>query len=369
MISEYKFSAREVMLTILCMLPSLLLLYVPGYAAVEMGIDSWLMFVVFCVLDLLLCWVILKVRKMAPGKTAIGISREAFGEFGGAIIGFLFVVLFGFKAMLSFKQALDYINTSIQASIPFIYFAIPMILLLIYAQFKGPAVFVRVGNFVIWLTLASYFIIMVTAVKEFEINNLRPFLVNGLESVAGNIWRFFPWCGNIVFLLMFFDKVDVKKGFEKKILTAVGIAYGIVLALDVIFLGVFGVMAKFMTFSIMELSQYLSGMVFSNRMDTIIRLIWILSAFVRDVVFVYCFAESAAELIKKRQSKIWIVAATLLIILPELIFFENENVYFGFIMNNTSIICGALQYGLPLLLYAGLCVCRGNRMERERCMQ
>ena len=184
---------------------------------------------------------------------------------------------------LSFKQALDYINTSIQASIPFIYFAIPMILLLIYAQFKGPTVFVRVGNFVIWLTLASYFIIMVTAVKEFEINNLRPFLVNGLESVAGNIWRFFPWCGNIVFLLMFFDKVDVKKGFEKKILTVVGIAYGIVLALDVIFLGVFGVMAKFMTFSIMELSQYLSGMVFSNRMDTIIRLIWILSAFVRDV--------------------------------------------------------------------------------------
>ena len=72
-------------------------------------------------------------------------------------------------------------------------------------------------------------------------------------------------------------------------MTAVGIAYGIVLALDVIFLGVFGVMAKFMTFSIMELSQYLSGMVFSNRMDTIIRLIWILSAFVRDVVFVYCF--------------------------------------------------------------------------------
>ena len=349
-----KLKGKELFYLIIATLPPLLLLFIPNYAAIYVGIDSWSIFVLIAVIDVLFNFIAVRMGMLEPDKTVIGMSRYAFGNIVGTLFGMLFVLLFAFKSLMFFRQSLEYAFMSTYTLEPIYYFAVPMIMVLIYGQFCRTKTIARINNIAFWLMVAAYFFIMLSAVRNFEIKNFMPAFADGVSPILNALPHFFTWSGNGVILLMLFKRTEMKKGVTKYVTSAAAIAYAIVIVLNIVFIGVFGVISGFITSSVLELTMFLNSRVFFNNFDSIIRLIWIFSTFSRDCIFISCTVDALSELIKLRDKKVIRVVLPVLLTVPSIIWFGNEEMYFMTAMGISSYLCAAVQYGCVLLLYIGI---------------
>ncbi len=365
MAKNIKLKSKELFYFIIVTFPPLLLLFVPNYAAIYAGLDSWAIFIFIAVIDIIFGYIVARMGQMAPELTAVGMSRYVFGNAMGSVFGALFVILFGLKSMMFFRQSLEYVFMSTYTLEPIYYFAIPMMLVLVYGQICGTKAMVRLSNIVFWLMSTTYFLLMLSAVRNFDLHNMMPFFIDGTDTVVKGVPHFFTWCGNSVILLMIFNKTNVKRNTTSYIMAALGIAYGVIIALNVLFVGVFGVISGFITTSVLELSLFLSKQVFFNNFDSVVKLIWIFGAFIRDNVFISCTANAVSELIGTRQNKLIKLLVPFILTVPPIILFRNEETYFTAGMGISSAISGAVQYGAVLILYIGLIIKRRASVKRE----
>lgn len=353
-----KIQPKELFYMLLVTIPPLLMLFIPNYANIYLGIDAWWIFAAISVIDIIFAFVILKVGYLCPDKTVIGMCRYAFGNLLGNVFGALFVTMYIFKSFMYFRQTLEYVYMSTYNLEPTYYYIIPMVALVVIAQFYDSKTILRLSNIVFGLMMATYVILMISALRNFDAINLMPVLVDGVKPVFTALPHFFTWTGNAVVLLMYFNKTSTEKGLTKYVMLGCGLAYAIVLILNVLFIGVFGIISGFFTTSVFELSIFFNGKIYFNNFDSVIKLVWIFGTFIRDSIFITCAAESMSELLNIKNTR-WIKTILPVIIsVLSIIVMKNEEMYFIVAMGISSILCAAIQYGSVLVLWIGLIIKR-----------
>lgn len=363
--NDVKLKGKELFFLLMVAIPPLLMFFVPNYAAIYVGIDAWIIFALISVIDVLFAFVILRIGTLAPDKTVIGMCRYAFGEVIGSIFALSFVLLFGYKAMMYFRQGVEYVYLSTYTLEPIYYFAVPMIAINIYAQIKGAKTILRLSNIVFILIAAAYFFLLLSGIRNLDIRRLMPVMVDGPVPILEALPHFFTWSGNVVILLMFFNKADMKTGVSKYVMIGAGISYAIILVLNILYIGMFGIISGFITGSVIELAQYINTHVFFNSFDSVIKLIWILGVFIRDFVFTYCTIDSLAELIKTKNKKMLRILMPVALGIVSLLLFKKEEDYFITAMGPTSYLSGLVEYGAVLLLWIGLIVKKKSKNTQE----
>ena len=350
-----KLRPKELFYMIIVTVPPLLMLFIPNYANIYLGIDAWWIFALIAVIDIVFAYFIVRIGIMAPQRTVVGMCRYAFGEALGSVLAALFVLLYAFKSFVYFRQTLEYVFMSTYTPEPVTYYVVPMVILVVLAQFYRFNTILRLSNIVFGVMVATYVILMISAMRNFEVENLMPVLVDGASPVLKALIHFFTWTGNAVVLLMCFHRTTMKTGVMKYVMLGCTVAYGIVLVLNVMFIGVFGIISGFMTTSVFELSIFFNGKAYFNNFDSIIKLIWIFGTFIRDSIFISCAAESLAEFFKiERDSRIIKIALPLAIAITSTLLIRNDEVYFMIAMGVSSILCAVVQYGGVLALWMGL---------------
>ncbi len=362
---DVKIKGKELFFLLMVAIPPLLMFFVPNYAAISLGIDAWMIFAIISVIDIIFAYIIVRIGILAPNKTVVGSCRYAFGEIAGSIFAFMFVLLYGYKTTMFFRQAVEYAYLSTYTLEPIYYFAVPMIAANIYGQIKGAKAILRLSNIAFIFIAVAYFFLLLSGIRNFDVRRLMPVLIDGVSPVITTLPHFFTWSGNVVILLMFFNKTNMKTGVTKYVMFGVGAAYATVLVLNILYIGMFGVISGFMTGSVVELAQYLSNHVFFNNFDSIIKLIWIFSVFIRDCVFMCCTIDSLAELIKVENKKVLRVVLPIVLGVLPLILFKKEESYFMTAMGTSSYLCGVVEYGGVLLLWIGLMIKNKNKNARK----
>lgn len=360
-----KIQPKELFYMLLVTIPPLLMLFIPNYANIYLGIDAWWIFAVISVIDFVFAFIIVRIGYLCPDKTVIGMCRYAFGNVLGNAFGILFAAMYIFKSFMYFRQTLEYIYMSTYNLEPTYYYIFPMVLLVVIAQFYDSKTILRLSNIVFGLMMATYVILMISALRNFDVINLMPVLVDGVEPVFTALPHFFTWTGNAVVLLMYFNKVAMKKGLTKYVMLGCGIAYAIVVILNVLFIGVFGVISGFFTTSVFELSIFFNGKTYFNNFDSIIKLVWIFGTFIRDSIFITCAAESVAELFDIKNSKAIKVILPLAISIFSILVMKNEEMYFIVAMGIFSVLCASIQYGFVLILWIGLIIKNKSGIKRK----
>lgn len=351
-----KIQPKELFYMLLVTIPPLLMLFIPNYANIYLGIDAWWIFAAISVIDIIFAFIILRVGYICPDKTVVGMCRYAFGDLPGNILGSLFVTMYVFKSFMYFRQTLEYVYMSTYNLEPTYYYIIPMVALVVISQFYDSKTILRLSNLVFGLMMATYVILMISALRNFDVINLMPVLVDGVKPVFTALPHFFTWTGNAVVLLMYFNKTSVKKGLTKYVMLGCGLAYAVVLVLNVLFIGVFGIISGFFTTSVFELSIFFNGKIYFNNFDSVIKLVWIFGTFIRDSIFITCAAESMSELLGIKNSKGIKMILPIVISVLSILLMKNEEMYFIVAMGIFSILCAAIQYGSVFFLWIGLVV-------------
>ncbi len=345
---------KELFYMLVVTIPPLLMLFIPNYANIYLGIDAWWIFALIFVIDMLLAMVIVRIGYLCPDKTVIGMCRYAFGSFCGNLFGAFFAVLYIFKAFMYFRQTLEYVYMSTYSLEPTYYYIIPMVLLVVVAQLYESKTILRLSNLVFGLMSATYVILMISALRNIDLQNLMPVLVDGPMPILSALPHFFTWTGNAVVLLMFFNKAIMKKGVMKYVMLGCAGAYATVLVLNIMFIAVFGIISGFFTTSVFELSIFFNGKTYFNNFDSVIKLIWIFGTFIRDSIFITCAAEACCELLHIGRVKAVKLALPVVISVFSVMMMKNEEKYFMVAMGAASYICGVIQYGCVPALWAAL---------------
>ena len=88
---------------ILVTVPPLLMLFIPNYANIYLGIDAWWIFAIIFVIDVLFAWVITRIARLCPEQNVVGMCKYAFGNVVGTAFAVLFALLFTFKSFMYFR--------------------------------------------------------------------------------------------------------------------------------------------------------------------------------------------------------------------------------------------------------------------------
>ena len=341
---------------ILVTVPPLLMLFIPNYANIYLGIDAWWIFAIIFAIDVIFAWVITRIAHLCPEQNVVGMCKYAFGNVVGTAFAVLFALLFTFKSFMYFRQTLEYVYMSTYNLEPTYYYVIPMVLLVIIAQLFDSRTIFRLSNIVFGLMIATYVVLMISALRNFDVKNLMPLLVDGVGPVFNALPHFFTWTGNVVVLLMYFNVTGIKDGLTKQVVWGSVLSYGIIVVLNVLFIGVFGNISGFFTTSVFELSIFFNGSTYFNNFDSIIKLAWIFSTFIRDSIFICASAEAISQIANVKSTKLIRILLPLVIAILSVFIMKNEEKFFSVAMGLSSVLCAVVQYGAVLILWITIAV-------------
>ncbi|MBE5817362.1 MAG: hypothetical protein E7315_06620 [Clostridiales bacterium] len=360
-----KFTPREIVIMSICILPPLMVFMMPSFLAVRLNHDGWIQYIIYMLLDVLLCIVICSCFRKSSTGSLEDMCKTAFGKVFSKVVLGLFSALFVYKTAVQVVQIVDYVKAGIYVYIPWIYFSIPIGIAVCIAIWKGPLIFMRLSNIIFGLIIFVYIITATYSFGDFRLSNIMPVMDCGSEALLTSTISFFPLSGDIIFFIMLGDKVENSPKTKRYFITGLVISYIAVFLIGLVYYGVFGNASHMSTFSVIKLTQYMTGKFVFERIDSYTTFMWLMSAFVKLCLSMYCVTAALNSVINIKNRRITTVFIVFALMIIPMLIWEDHGVFYSSLTGVFSYICGALQYGLPIVLLIFLSV-KGKRIIDEK---
>ncbi len=349
---------RELFFLFATVIPALKLIFLPEYAAIALGRDSWLIFVVTGAVDVLFSFFIIYATKWNLS------SAFSVNKLPAKIIGFLFIAVLGCKSLMYFRQTLEFVFTSTYTFEPLKYFAIPLIALEVCIQFTDIRNQVRLSSIIFPLMIMTYLILIITGIMNFDSVRVRPVLDYGINPLLKSIPGFFTWTGDCILLFLLLPYSE--NPAEKRYRFTSGIIFGNIIAslLCFIFIGVFGDIAGFVTLSVTELPVFAGSEAVFADFDSAVRIIWTFALFISDTLYLFLTVTVFNRVFGVKNEKVTKIILPSALCLASLFLFENEEYYMAFGIGIASVILGIVQYSS--MFAAGIYLSIKNRRSNKR---
>lgn len=184
--------------------------------------DVWLAIIIAILSSLVVSYIYSQILNSFPGIDFIDILKKLFGRFLGRIIGVVFVWFSFHLGSLVIRDFGEFIKTVGLPNTPnSIIMAFAAILATISVR-SGIEMIGRACEVFFWLLISILFITVPFLLPKMDINNLRPFLYDGIKPViSGSFSLFsFPFAETVVFLfiLPYINKKEYYKVYSSAIL-------------------------------------------------------------------------------------------------------------------------------------------------------
>ncbi|RXZ80663.1 hypothetical protein EBB07_18070 [Paenibacillaceae bacterium] len=280
--------------------------------------DLWLSMLIGAAIDIYVAYVLYWLGRQYPGQSLVQYSETILGKIG-KVFGLLFVLFF-FVVILSVMWLFSkFLTATLITETPGIVVSGTMTICAGFAAYYGLGVIGRVAQLITAMILLISLLLFVISIRELDITNLLPQFEYGLApAVKGAVY---PGCWFGICLsmgMMIPHHTTPKDAFKVKSLA--------------VLLGTF-IMTLTLLYCIAVLGPYMAGrvdypiytftrvvhLVFLERFDIMLMLIYIFGAFITFATLYYVMAEGAAQLFGSRTHRSWIIGFAVFITLVPLI--------------------------------------------------
>ncbi|SET23716.1 spore germination protein KB [Natronincola peptidivorans] len=191
---------------------------IPGVQAKQ---DAWLAYILGWMGGFLLFSIYLVLYQRHPGKTLVEIHQILLGKWLGNTLSILYIWYFLHLGTLVLRNFTEYTITISLPETPMWFMAVLSTSIVAYSVKSGLEVTSRMGELVVPFTLAFNLGVTLLLTPHMELNNLLPFLENGMTPVLEASFSVltFPFGETVVFL-MIFPYVNEGKALKKSFVTA-----------------------------------------------------------------------------------------------------------------------------------------------------
>lgn len=275
--------------------------------------DSWLSFLIGWGAGFILLWITLKIGKLHPGKTLVGIFTDCFGKAAGRIISMIFICCFIALAAVINKDFGFYSQTTSYPETPILFFSIVIILVCAFCIKIGIEVLGRISEIFICIALLNLVVSIALLTPLLHLNAFKPFLADGPAPVLQSGFKIAMVPFSEIFLsLMVFPSIDDPKKLAKSSMTAVLIGGAFLFAILLRNIMVLGA-------DLASRELYPSFVVFkltvsSFTLESLLDINFALIVIIKIEVCIYGAAKAIAEVFGLKEYKILVSALSALIV-------------------------------------------------------
>ncbi|MBD2869858.1 GerAB/ArcD/ProY family transporter [Paenibacillus arenilitoris] len=312
-------SDRQFFMLIFVSITSLTYFSVPTMLVPAVKQDLWLSMVIGTVIDIYVAYLLAWLGRAYPGQSLVQYSVTILGKAGYAL-GFIFILFFAVVICLSLFIFSNFLSSTLLVGTPLIVLTSTMAVAAGWAAYNGIETIARLAEIISVLILLVSVAGVLISIPQLELSNLLPQLENGAwPAVKASVYPA-SWFGVCILMGMVMPHHNNPKRTFK-------------LKASAVLLGA-SIMTLWLLNSIAALGQEVVGrlyypvyaftrtiqLVFLERVDILMMLVYISGTFITLSVLYYIAAEGAAQLFGTRSHRKWIlpfgVLVTILPVLP-----------------------------------------------------
>ncbi len=273
--------------------------------AIEAGKDAWLAILLAMAVSMVLFFVYHALYRYDSKSLPFEYMEKLIGKVFGRILALLYILFFMFIAARVLRDYGEMLLTFAYPDTPLFVVSALLILVVIYAVYKGIEVIARTGEilFVFMFLLAIGTCLLIVSSGLVHLSNLRPILEDPPRIIHTVFTKtlYFPF-GQIVVFLMVFPYLNQPKKMKKTGLLAIGgtgLILAVTMAINVSILG--EDLTARSQFPYLATIQSIEVAGFLERLDVVFIVILVIGGFVKISVFFYGAVIGSASLFKVKK--------------------------------------------------------------------
>jgi spore germination protein KB len=307
--------------------------------------DSWLPTVAATLLSVPLAIVYGRLIELYPGKSLVGMLREAFGNIAGKIISAAYVYFFFILTLLNTNDQSDLIKSSIYDKTPKFVITVLFVALCAWAMRHGSEVLTGYAGL---FSTASFIIMIIATIFLFNLmdfENFLPILRKEPFAYAHATGVIVPVIfGESIALLMLAPLINQTKGIKKYLSAGFLIGGGWLLLTLFVDISVLGNTLPFFIQPAFETLKMVRAAEFINRIDVLFATMFVILLLFKVSVLFYAFTAALGELFGIKHFKPLIYPLAIIVAVLSMNIFES------------SIIHGAVSRTVLTLLWIVLTI-------------
>ena len=327
-------------------------LTLPSLLAGDVGHDSWVSVAFSFVWDAVcLCFLLWAIR--INDKAHLDISAildKSVSKPVSKLLLAIFFVVFVLRTNVLLSGCYKMFSVTFDVSTNWIVYVLPIAALAVFAIVKGFNAVARTSQLLFGLILIAVVALFVSPLSEAEFGALLPIGEAGWDKIIWTSYSRSFWFSDYIFVYFVMDGIKIKKHVFAPVLTSFAIGATLSIVLNAVFVALFGYLAPDFDMAMSKIGVFSAASTTNGRWDWLTLSIWLLSVFIKMIVFIFCAYKCIEKIFDKNFVKVnWIAVAFVLLTLALPMFVTTEQLL------NTVIKWGIIpftlvQYVLPLLM-------------------
>ena len=326
-------------------------LSLPSLLAGDVGHDSWLAMVFSFLWDgICLCFLLWAIKLNSKANMDISaILDKSVSKVVSKIIFVIFFVIFTLRTTILMMSCYEMFSVTFDVSTNWIVYVIPVAIVAFFAIQRGFNAVARTSQLLFGLVILSVIALLVPPIGQVEFSQILPIGEAGWGKIMATSYMRSFWFSDYMFVYFVMDGVKIKKRVFTPMLTCFGIGVVLTVLLDIIFVALFGSFAPQFNMAMGKIGAFVASSS-NGRWDWLTLTVWLLSVFIKIIVFIFCAYKCIEKIFDKNFANInWIAALFIVATLMLPMFVSTEQLL------STVILWGVIpftlvQYLLPLLM-------------------
>ena len=323
----------------------------PSLLAGDVGHDSWLS-MIFCFLwdGICLCFLLWAIKLNSKANLDISqILNKSVTKVVSKIVFVIFFVIFMLRTNILLASCYETFSLTFDVSTNWIVYVIPVAILSFFAIEKGFNAVARTSEVLFGLILLSVIALLVSPFIEVNFSEILPIGEAGWGKILGTSYLRSFWFSDYVFMFFVMDGVKTKKHVFAPVLVCFGIGAALTVMLNIIFVSLFGSYAPDFNMAMSKIGAFVANSS-DGRWDWITLAVWLLSVFIKVIVFIFCAYKCIEKTLNKNFAKVNLFAALFIVAILMLPMFVSTEQLISTVILWGLIPFTLVQYLLPLFM-------------------
>ena len=327
-------------------------LSLPSLLAGDVGHDSWLSMCFSFAWDgvclTFLLWAI-KLNKQARMDISAILDRSV-SKVVSKIIFVIFFVIFVLRVNILLSSCYEMFSVTFDVSTNWVVYVLPIAALAFFAVQKGFNAISRASQLLFGIIVISVIALLVSPLMEAEFSELMPIGEAGWGKIILTSYTRSFWFSDYIFMYFVLDGIKVKKHVFAPVLVSFAIGAALAIVLNAVFVALFGSIAPQFDMAMSKIGVFSSSNTTNGRWDWLTLSIWLVSVFIKVVVYIFCAYKCLEKIINKNFTNVNWIAATIVTLTLALPMFVSTETLLSTVIKWGIIPFTIVQYVLPLLM-------------------
>jgi spore germination protein KB len=315
MLEQGRIGTRQLSFLIFMMVVGDMMLIYPSVITSYAKQDAWICALIGVPLGMALLLMLLKLCSLYPEENLIQILRSILGFWPGSVVSVFYLFFFVIGASTHTREVGDFLTSQIFQYTPIRVIILMFVITIGWGLYHGLETMGRSSELLMPILIVFILVLAFCLLPQVDPSNVKPATDIGVVPVLQGILIsiIYP-VGELIPIMMIVPYTLKQAHRTRDVLVAAGLGnlmLAILVTISLLVLGAF--LTQHNIYASYTLSQKINIGGFFERIEAIMASSWLISTYVKAMVYMYAFIVGCAELFKLKQYRILILPVSLLI--------------------------------------------------------